>query len=414
MDLKRELTYLCSQASSSKVEVLGRSLMEFVPWLRYRDVVLPDFEGVVRDKQGLLRVATSILDGILYGAPKLGTAFLELAALQREGDENWTLEMRSAPLENVLEGQKAVLHCVVVWMLNGRTVYGSSYAFCNGVLRGDPSLCSTTTTGLDLPWSHIFEPDHAQQTLAQCSASAFVCHPRTEALLEFGHHLRALWDIDYRGIFESHVTVSGGPGAAPFKVICEELGVKTILIELNNPPTAASRDVELRPQLMTAAHHTGQSLYEVQLQAYGIARRFLKHGFVVERVKVEAMFSSEGVPDTDSDSLHKFSPQNYFEFHIKVQLPLNNGEGYTALHTLLAHHKGHLSRNALNLVDGEYEHRFVTLRLYRVGRITAGALFEKCVADLVANNYQLVSKMREYSVYDSNVLLDHGWIDKSR
>jgi hypothetical protein len=145
---------------------------------------------------------------------------------------------------------------------------------------------------------------------------------------------------------------------------------------------------------------------------------------------VEAMMSSEGVPESDEvlhhcergvvcadshvqDARVRFSPSNYFEFHVKVQLPLATVD-YAQLGQLCTRHKAHLSRNALKQVDKDNEHRFVTLRLYHIGRATARGRFEACVDDLEANNYTVISKMREYSVYDSNVQLDSGWIDKSR
>jgi hypothetical protein len=70
------------------------------------------------------------------------------------------------------------------------------------------------------------------------------------------------------------VTVSGGPGAQVFTSICGDLHVKTILIELNS--TTAAR---LPDQLMTASHHTGDCLFDVQRLAYDMAQRFLVEGF---------------------------------------------------------------------------------------------------------------------------------------
>ncbi len=82
------------------------------------------------------------------------------------------------------------------------------------------------------------------------------------------------YHVDYAGIFEIHVTASGGPGAECFGAICADLRVKTNLIELNS--TAVTR---LPDQLMTASHHTGSCLFDVQRLAYDIAQRFLAAGY---------------------------------------------------------------------------------------------------------------------------------------
>jgi len=72
----------------------------------------------------------------------------------------------------------------------------------------------------------------------------------------------------------------------------------------------------------------------------------------------------------------------------------------------------HLSKNSFKLFDNGQQQRFVTLRIYRLGRTNAEAQFDKVVEDLGKEGYAVESKMREYSVYDSNVRLDTGWIDQ--
>lgn len=62
-----------------------------------------------------------------------------------------------------------------------------------------------------------------------------------------------------------------------------------------------------------------RTLKGVQLEAFQLAQKISKNNFTITRVKVEAMMSNAGVPQTDEDvKLH--SPENYFEFHIKVFL----------------------------------------------------------------------------------------------
>ena len=71
----------------------------------------------------------------------------------------------------------------------------------------------------------------------------------------------------------------------------------------------------------------------------------------------------------------------------------------------------HLSRNALQRDEDGRTQRFVTQRLYGVGRARALERFEELLGRLSADGYALSNKLREYTLYDSNVAVDAGWID---
>jgi hypothetical protein len=55
--------------------------------------------------------------------------------------------------------------------------------------------------------------------------------------------------------------------------------------------------------------------------------------------------------------------------------------------------------------------RFLTLRVYRVGRGSALAHFDALLADLEKGGYTLSNRLREYAFFDSNIGIDAGWID---
>ncbi len=40
--------------------------------------------------------------------------------------------------------------------------------------------------------------------------------------------------------------------------------------------------------------------------------------------------------------------------------------------------------------------------------------FNACLSALEAAGFEIVAKLREYSIYDSNVKLDTGWIDRKK
>ena len=72
----------------------------------------------------------------------------------------------------------------------------------------------------------------------------------------------------------------------------------------------------------------------------------------------------------------------------------------------------HLSRNAHKAAgsDGMAEY-FVTVRAHRVGRVTAEARFAAFCAEVERAGYAVRNRIREYTVFDTNVALDRGWID---
>jgi len=203
------------------------------------------------------------------------------------------------------------------------------------------------------------------------------------------------------GTFEAHVTVQADDLAARerFRALCDELGVKCVLIELPAGQT--------RSQPMTSTYHRGE-LAEVVAEVAGLARALRQGGFAVVRLKLEAVVTNEGIPQ-DDDQAQGFPAGNYFEFHVKVTL--TPGADLEPLRQLCKRHAAHLSSNALKReVDGRAE-RFVTLRVYGAGRHRAEQVFEGLMAELQSAGYALSNRLREYTIYDSNIAVDAGWID---
>ena len=158
-------------------------------------------------------------------------------------------------------------------------------------------------------------------------------------------------------------------------------------------------------QPMTSSYHRG----EVQTAAEAVAaltRRLRAAGFPIVRVKLEAVTTNDGVPAHDDE------PQpadRYFEYHVKLSLPADADE--VLLRTVCERHTAKLSRNAFKVGRDGHSERFVTMRVYRVGRTTADARLEQLVSALAATGFRVTNTQREYSLYDSRVSLDAGWID---
>ena len=247
-------------------------------------------------------------------------------------------------------------------------------------------------------WDRLWVPDGYDRTLGEMAESTYVVNMRAAPYLELGDHLRGRTTP---ATFEAHVTVAlaGAADLAAFRDSCAALGVKCIVIELPEGDTPV--------QPMTASFHRGE-LLAVQEEVVAIARALVKKGFAVTRTKIEAHGRLLGAPETDADAAQA-PTTSYFEFHAKLALP--ETADLATLAALCKAHGAHLSRNAHKLVgaDGLSE-RFVTLRAHAVGRINAEAGFVALCAAIAAAGHLVRNRIREYTVFDTNVGLDRGWL----
>ncbi len=261
-------------------------------------------------------------------------------------------------------------------------------------------LLSAPRGGGSFGWDRLWVPDGYERTLGEMAGSAYVVNMRALPYLELGEHLRGHTSP---GTFEAHVTVAVGgssPDTEAFRTACTDLGLKCISIELP--------EGETRAQPMTGSFHRGE-LLDVQQEVVAIARELVRRGFEVTRTKIEAHGRLEWTPATDDEAL-KGPSTSYFEFHMKLALPANMD-----LAPVVARFKelgAHLSRNAHKAAgaDGMAEH-FVTVRAHRVGRLTAEARFAAFCVEVERAGYSVRNRIREYTVFDTNVALDRGWIE---
>ena len=92
---------------------------------------------------------------------------------------------------------------------------------------------------------------------------------------------------------------------------------------------------------------------------------------------------------------------------MKVVVP--KGVSLDGVGLVARRHEAHLSRNASVVRSDGTEERFVTLRVHHGGRERAEGRFDALLADLGALGFPLKNRLREYTVYDSNLALDQGW-----
>ena len=208
------------------------------------------------------------------------------------------------------------------------------------------------------------------------------------------------------GVFEAHVTIAATRAGSRddvrrFGRWCEALGVKHVLISL---PRGACTF-----QPMTATYHRG-GFVDVRAEVFDLAREIGDAGFDVSRVKIEATGANSGLPQTTHEALR--TPKNYFEFHLKAVL--RDESERAALEAVVRPFGAHLSRNARSISADGVEERFVTLRAYGVGQREAESMF-RALEDAVRKlGLPVSNRLREYTVFDSNVDLDSGWLTSSK
>lgn len=202
------------------------------------------------------------------------------------------------------------------------------------------------------------------------------------------------------GAFEAHITVAARSeeDLRRFRAFCDAASVKCIVIELGRGAEPF--------QPMTASYHHGTLPHALE-EARAMARALATEGFDVKRLKLEALGKNRDIPEDDATA--RAQPANYFEFHVKVLLPSGSSD-LEALRTRCERHGAHLSRNARKVREDGASERFVTLRVYGLGRANAEARFTALLEDLSATGLKLTQRMREWTVYDSNHGLDRGWL----
>lgn len=257
--------------------------------------------------------------------------------------------------------------------------------------RGEGQVTTAPRGAGGYGWDRVWQPDGYAQTNAELGASQFLTNMRQRPFLELAAHVRG---DGAPGYFEAHVTVKPCDLTA-FAKSCERLSVKCLHIVM--PAHTAQAE-----QPMTGSYHLG-TLAKAREEVLALAQALVRDGFEVTRMKLEATGRAFGAPELDADA--KSLPRDvYFEHHATVLLP--DGFDEAELQRRCAELGGYVSRN-LRKPGPE---RFLTIRSYQVGRVTADARFERLIDELRALNVPLKNRAREFTVYDSAPQIDAGWM----
>ncbi|MFC9811115.1 hypothetical protein ACFVJM_03445 [Streptomyces virginiae] len=194
--------------------------------------------------------------------------------------------------------------------------------------------------------------------------------------------------IDSMHEYETHVTVRC-PDAAELA----RLDAWAAARELKVTHIQLARGRMVSQPMLTLRDRTGHERLVPQLRA---------DGFDPVRIKVETVPWTTDLPGPGG---------GYFEHHVAVLLPADFDR--PALEALVAPHGAHLSWNARRVGGGGRHVRFVTQRWRgAAGAAGAGAAFDALVEALGAAGYAMGSGEREFVLYDSDLSVDDGWIEK--
>lgn len=195
--------------------------------------------------------------------------------------------------------------------------------------------------------------------------------------------------------YEIHITVKRVDDIETFKKVCKDLGVKPIVLDLNNNII----------DMMTSSHHYGNNTSSLE-EAKRISNGLSELGYEVLREKIETVPWHPSAP-SDNDISPQMPKNCYFEAHVSC---LITDETIKEKVKQISDEKGaHLSRNAFKTNnDGSYIN-MVTLRNYE----TTSESFERLVKELTQtfdkNNIEYEKVITEFAIYDTNVSHDFLW-----
>lgn len=199
--------------------------------------------------------------------------------------------------------------------------------------------------------------------------------------------------------YEIHITVCNAPNGNTFRHICATIGVKPIVLALQDRSNNALRDV------MTSSVCVGD-LEAAHVEARRIETGLRSHGLNPIRRKIET------VPwNPLCETL--IGSSNYFEAHISISVPKYKNKVSNNVKTMMKEDcerlELHVSSNMFKAseIDAVY---MTTLREFGTSYEAFKARTEAAIAELQSRQWSVVSHVIEYAVYDSNTQHDDQWM----
>lgn len=187
--------------------------------------------------------------------------------------------------------------------------------------------------------------------------------------------------------FEIHITMNDFPKEKLelFVKECENLGAKPLLILLSRG------NVVNQPMLSKIIYDKSLNSIHEKIQQFVMSIELF--GFVTDRVKIEIPANKHSFFISD-----KMGFEKYFEWHGKI-----NYKHSDRLLIICEEHQAHLSINGLKNT------KFITLREFG-GKVDFDIRINSLINELKMSKYDVISQHHEYCIYDSNVVMDKGWL----
>jgi hypothetical protein len=208
--------------------------------------------------------------------------------------------------------------------------------------------------------------------------------------------------------FESHIFV--GPinpskeVQKQFTTIARSLGLRALNLALN------FEDAGLNTVLQTTKYYKVESPLQALERMTEDAEKLAEH-FEVLRIKLESLAINEGIPQTDEEAL-KIPGDTYFEYHLKLKDVELTEENDQALKTLSARLTKELNiRVPFSCNNLPHFQRFLNARTYKLGFKNSYALIEKIADAIKQQGFAVDRIVSEFIPYDTNKLLDKGWLE---
>ena len=206
--------------------------------------------------------------------------------------------------------------------------------------------------------------------------------------------------------YEIHITVERGEDVdfeiftTKFKKACETIGVKAIVLDLENSDGDSLKDV------MTSSKFYGdnRTAYEEMQLIKGKLERL---GYKVVREKIETAPWHPGAPKKEGEIMPKGC---YFESHIGVEID-GSDETKEELNRMASRINAHLSKNMFKKIEDNKYIIMLTIRDYHVCRKEFEQKIKNAIVELKLGGWSMPKKeIVEFSIYDTKISHDYLWL----
>jgi len=271
-------------------------------------------------------------------------------------------------------------------VLSHQGAYATAHRFTTSekVLQ---EACDTILAALSIPYSLGYTDEQILDMLKQKS--------------EYWAELQAKQDrINFPVPFEIHVTIKFPPDIEHFKFTCQKLGVKPIILDLEN------YTIDLKDVM------TSSVVYSDNIGAYNEVKRIsdgLRYaGYLIVREKIETIPVHPAAPRS-SDKNPKMPDSCYFESHLSIKI---GDDEKKYLQDITEKHGAHLSRNFFKKIN---IHEYIIMTTLRSYEDTYEKFLERLKAfkaALINGGFNPEKEIVEFSIYDTKISHDFIWLNK--